>query len=375
MKRVFSFILILFILAFSSVTYASAEPTISAKSAVVMNGLTRDVLYSKNSEKKMSMASTTKIMTSLLLIESGNLDEVVTISKYAAGIEGSSIGLRAGDKVTKRTLLLGMMLESGNDAATAAAEAVSGSLEDFALLMNKRAAEIGMKNSSFVTPSGLDAETHYTTAYDMALLTATALENKEFREVSSIVKTEVEIGGKKHTFTNHHRLLTEYEGCIGVKTGYTRKSGRCLVTAAKRNACLIITVTLNDSNDWEDHKEMLDYGFKNTDTVDITYSDEKPELSVVGSNVSLVELAIPTRQAGIDNQNKKYITAELTVDRFVYAPIAAGQTVGKVKYFYKDILIAEDSVYVGGDIEYSNIQFTDADRFWKNFRLLFSFYK
>ncbi len=377
MKKILSFfVVILFVFSLFPIS-ASAEPTLSAKSAVILNGLTGDVIYSKNADKKLSMASTTKIMTSLLLIESGNLDEEVTVSPLAANTEGSSIGLVAGEKVTKRTLLLGMMLESGNDAATAAAEAVAGSLENFALLMNARAKEIGMENSSFVTPSGLDAEKHYTTAYDMALLMAEALGNKEFRDTTAIVKTEVTLGDgkRKVAFSNHHRLLTEYTGCIGGKTGYTRKSGRCLVTAAKRDAKLIIAVTLSDPNDWQDHKEMLDYGFKKTETLDITYNMTNKELAVVGSDVSLVQLAIPERLAGINEENQKYITATLQTEKFVYAPIAAGQKVGTVKYYYKDILIAEDTVFIGGDVGFSEKEFTDTDRFWRNFRLIFSFYK
>lgn len=357
--------------------HASAEPSVSAKAAVVLNGLTLEVLYEKNADTRLPMASTTKIMTSLLLIESGGLDDTVTVSPKAASTEGSSIGLRAEDRITKHALLLGMLLESGNDAAVAAAEAVSGSTEDFARLMNSRATELGMKNSHFVTPSGLDAEGHYSTAYDMALLTAEAIQSKLFRESIATVKTEVTYGTPLRTavFRNHNRLLTEYSGMLGGKTGYTSKSGRCLVTVARRDAKLIIAVTLNDPDDWSDHKKLLDYGFERTACCDITFRPENSALEVVGGELRLVKLAVPTRLAGINAQGKKYITSAVELLPFAYAPVKAGEIVGSVKYYYKGILIADDSIYIGGDIAAAEKQYSAYESFVRNLRLLLYLYK
>lgn len=354
---------------------ALSVPSVSAKSAVVINGLTREVIYAKNKDERLSMASTTKIMTSLLLIEKGELGKEYTVSAYAAGTEGSSIYLKSGDKITGEGLLAGMMLESGNDAATATAEAVAGSVELFSEMMNERAREIGMQNSNFVTPSGLDADGHYSTAYDMAILTAEALKHKEFREISATVSKKVTFGGTEHTFVNHNRLIKEYEGAIGVKTGYTRKSGRCLVSAALRDGKLIIAVTLSDPNDWEDHKKLLDFGMKEVGLCDITYCGGNLEVPVVGSDISLVSLAVPKRQAGLSSDEKQRINYKIELEGFMYAPVTAGQTAGKVYYYYNDILIATDNLYVGGDIEYTQKAGDTEKDFWRCFRLLFSFFK
>lgn len=376
MKKIICLLLVFFGLPFVP-TYAKAleMPSISAKAAVVINGLTREVIYSKNKDQKLSMASTTKIMTSLLLIESGLLDEEYTVTKEAI-VEGSSIGLKAGDLITGQNLLAGMMLESGNDAATATAIWLSGSTKAFAEKMNQKAKEIGMQNTNFVTPSGLDSDGHFSTAYDMAILTAKALEVKEFREISSTVSLSVTYGTPptKHTFYNHHKLLTEYEGAIGVKTGYTKKSGRCLVSAAQKDGKLIIAVTLSDPNDWEDHKELLDYGMKEVECCDITYQGGDIEVAVVGSDISLVSLAVPKRTAGLSEEEKKHITYKIETEGFQYAPTVAGQVAGKVYYYYKDNLIATDNLYIGGDTPFSNTANPDND-FWRSFRLIFSFFK
>lgn len=376
MKKIICLLLVFFSLPFVP-TYVKAleMPSVSAKAAVVINGLTREVIYSKNKDQKLSMASTTKIMTSLLLIESGLLDEEYTVTKEAI-VEGSSIGLKAGDLITGRNLLAGMMLESGNDAATATAIWLSGSTKAFAQKMNQKAKEIGMQNTNFVTPSGLDSDGHFSTAYDMAILTAKALEVKEFREISSTVSLSVTYGTPptKHTFYNHHKLLTEYEGAIGVKTGYTKKSGRCLVSAAQKDGKLIIAVTLSDPNDWEDHKELLDYGMKEVECCDITYQGGDIEVAVVGSDISLVSLAVPKRTAGLSEEEKKHITYKIETEGFQYAPTVAGQVAGKVYYYYKDNLIATDNLYIGGDTPFSNTANPDND-FWRSFRLIFSFFK
>ena len=236
----------------------------SAEAAAVVDVSSGRILYSKHGDKRMRIASLTKVMTAIVAIEQGNLADLVTVSKNAAGKEGSSIYLKAGEKVSLSTLLYGLMLRSGNDAAVAIAEHVGGSLEGFVFMMNEKAAQLGMTDTHFSNPSGLDEEGHYSTANDLAKLTAYALKNPVFRE---IVKTKVKrLPNPNDTWDyiwgNKNKMLHLYEGADGVKTGYTKLARRCLISSATRGGQQIAAVTLNDSNDWADHARMLDYGFK-----------------------------------------------------------------------------------------------------------------
>ncbi len=235
----------------------------SAVSAIVIETSGNTVIYQKNPHKKLPMASTTKIMTALCAIEAGNIDRTITVDPKAVGIEGSSIYLAKGERLTIRELLYGLMLNSGNDAAAAIAYAVSGSIEDFAALMNQTAQKIGAKNTCFENPSGLDSKNHYTTAYDLAIITSYALKIPAFAEIVSTYKKTIPNGDKDYDrqLKNHNKLLKMYDGATGVKTGYTKKCGRCLVSSAQRDNVELVAVTLNDGNDWMDHMAMLDYGF------------------------------------------------------------------------------------------------------------------
>ena len=215
------------------------------------------------------MASTTKIMTALIAVQSEQLDDVVEITKEMIEVEGSSIYLKAGEKLTLRSLVVGLLLESGNDAANAIAITLAGSKEAFADKMNEVAASLGMKNTHFVTPSGLDDDEHYTTAYDMALLGSAAMRCPEFAAIACRQSMTIDFvePAVRRTFYNHNRLLLEMDGCSGVKTGFTKKSGRCLVSSCERDGILLIAVTLNDPDDWNDHKKMMDYGFSQVEKV------------------------------------------------------------------------------------------------------------
>lgn len=261
-KKIFVVMIMLFGVCAVPEAFA-AEPEISAAAACVMDADNGDILYEKKSDERLPMASTTKIMTALLVIERCDLNGIVTVSANAASAEGSSAYLNAGDRIYARDLLYGLMLNSGNDAAVAAAEYAAGSEEKFTVMMNERAAELGLSNTSFENASGLDGENHYTTAEDLARLACAALENETFREIVSCRSKTITLAqtDNRLTFTNHNRLLAGYEGAIGVKTGFTKKCGRCLVSAAQRGGKTIAAVTLNDGNDWLDHKNLLDYGF------------------------------------------------------------------------------------------------------------------
>ena len=237
---------------------------LSARAAVLIDGKSGKVLFEKNKDERLPMASTTKIMTGLLACESKKMKKVVTVSPVASGTEGSSLWLEPGEKQTLENLTYGLMLRSGNDAAVAIAEYLGGSTEAFALMMNERAKKIGVQNTGFQNPNGLDAEGHFTTAYDLALISREAMKNKKFRKIVSTKSKTIpwESSEWDRSLTNHNKMLWRYEGCNGIKTGFTKKSGRCLVTSAKRGKTELICVTLNAPDDWNDHTKMLDYGFE-----------------------------------------------------------------------------------------------------------------
>lgn len=232
-----------------------------AQSCILLDAYTGEILYRHNIDERLPMASTTKIMTALIALERGKLDEAYTIPASACGIEGSSLYLAAGEVFTLRELLYGLMLESGNDAAEAIALCVGGTKEAFVAAMNEKAAELGLSDTHFDNPHGLSSETHFTTARELAHLTAYALENADFRQIVSTKRYTIE-ATEKHAaryFINHNRLLGSFPSCIGVKTGYTLASGRCLVTASEHDGGRYVVVTLNDRDDFADHRVLLTY--------------------------------------------------------------------------------------------------------------------
>mgnify|MGYP000007292124 FL=1 len=241
------------------ITPAVAEALeVSATAAVLMDADMGQVLYEKNGDRQMLIASTTKIMTALVVLEHAAPDDVITVTPDHMA-EGSSMYLRAGETVRVEELLYGLLLCSGNDAALALTECAGG-LTPFVALMNEKAAALGMAHTSFANPNGLDADGHYSTARDMAVLAAAAVENPAFRRICS--SRSVTIG--QRTMENHNRLLRQVEGCVGLKTGYTRAAGRTLVSCAERDGCRLVAVTLQDGNDWADHAALYDYGFRLT---------------------------------------------------------------------------------------------------------------
>lgn len=241
------------------ITPAVAEALeVSATAAVLMDADMGQVLYEKNGDRQMLIASTTKIMTALVVLEHAAPDDVITVTPNHMA-EGSSMYLRAGETVRVEELLYGLLLCSGNDAALALTECAGG-LTPFVALMNEKAAALGMAHTSFANPNGLDADGHYSTARDMAVLAAAAVENPTFRRICS--SRSVTIG--QRTMENHNRLLRQMEGCIGLKTGYTRAAGRTLVSCTERDGCRLVAVTLRDGNDWADHAALYDYGFRLT---------------------------------------------------------------------------------------------------------------
>lgn len=244
-------------------------PATSAGSVCVMTG-DGVQLAGKADTEFVSIASTTKIMTALLTLEmgEGQLDEPFNVGDEVK-VEGSALGIKPGAEVTLRLLAWGMLLSSGNDAAAAAAMRLGGSFEGFAALMNERAKEIGMENTVFVTPSGLDAENQGSCAKDLALLACKALQNPDFRDICEETNGHMTVGGVEYWMTNHNRLLKEYDGCIGIKTGFTDSAGRCLVSAAEKDGAVMVSVVLHDPDDWADSKTLLDWGFSQLQTKEL----------------------------------------------------------------------------------------------------------
>lgn len=256
----------------SSSSTSSNEPIINSRSAIVLDRNSKLILYGKNENEKRKMASTTKIMTAIIVIENTNLEEITTISSKAAGTGGSRLGLHKNDKISIINLLYGLLLCSGNDAAVALAEFTSGSVENFSILMNNKATELGLTSTHFVTPHGLDNDDHYTTAYELALLADYALKNKTF---SNIVKTKnytIQINNSSKTLSNTNELLGTFEGVYGVKTGFTNGANRCLVTAVKRNNLDLICIVLGadtKKDRTQDSVKLIEYAYKNFELVNV----------------------------------------------------------------------------------------------------------
>lgn len=336
MKKLICLLLLLLVMA-SGFT-AGAIGT-SAEAAVVINGDTGETIYAHNADARLPMASTTKIMTALLLCEHGEFEKEITVTADMLRVEGSSMGLLPGDRVTYHDLLYGMMLASGNDAANVTAISVGGSVEGFVKMMNGKAAELGLKNTHFVTPSGLDADGHYTTAGELALLAKYALANDEFAKAAASETAVLHYGNPpyRRTLKNHNRLLKTFEGAVGVKTGFTKKSGRCLVSAARRNGKLAIAVTLNDPDDWQDHAALLEYGLDSIKQTEYKPKTSSYALPVVGSDTESLLVDIPPFT--VNTLEVSEISCIVRLPKFVYAPVKAGDTLGSAEYSMGDTVL------------------------------------
>ncbi len=300
---------------------------ISAQNAVTIDGETGQVWYSKNPDSKSLIASTTKIMTGLLVCESGELDQEVTIPTQAVGVEGSSMYLKAGEVWTVEQLLYGMMLKSGNDAATALAIAIAGSESDFVEIMNQKAEALGLLGTHFGNPHGLDSAENYGTAMDLAKLASYALKNPVFRQVCSTKSKAV----GQQVLQNHNKMLWRYDGCIGVKTGYTKEAGRILVSSAERNGRTLVAVTINAPDDWNDHQVLLDNGFdKYTEEFSVEQGQVLAQQSIVGGLVDRVACVAETdgTWALLPGEQVEIIPC---VSQFAYAPILCGRKAGIAK--------------------------------------------
>ncbi|WP_122789870.1 D-alanyl-D-alanine carboxypeptidase family protein [Intestinibacillus sp. Marseille-P6563] len=326
--------------------FTGTAGAVSARSAIVLDAQTGAVLFEQNADEILPMASTTKIMTALVALEQGDLDRTYTVKKEYTLVEGSSMYLKEGEEITLRDTLYGLMLMSGNDAALAIAGECGG-LESFVAAMNDKALELGLGNTHFDNPNGLDSANHHTTARELAQLTAYAMQNPTFCE---IVGTAT-YSSNGRTMVNHNKLLRLYPDAIGVKTGYTKKSGRCLVSATERNGRRLIAVTLNDPDDWDDHIVMLDVAFAQFEECTLHEAGQSlGEVPCAGGDVTTLPLsASSTVTAWLTPEEQEALETVVYGRPFVYAPATAGATYGTIEYRLGDHVVAQDTLVFAED--------------------------
>lgn len=312
---------------------SAQEKETSARAAALYEPKTKRFLYSKNENARLPMASTTKIMTALVAAESVPLDRRVIIPKEAVGVEGSSAYLKEGEDFSVEELLYALLLQSANDAAVALAHAVAGSVEGFALMMNDKADALGLSDTNFTNPHGLDDAAHFTTAAELAKIAAAMLENDVLKTICSTKKKTVTSGDTTRVFYNHNKLLNLYDGACGVKTGFTKVSGRCLVGAAERDGVTLVSVTLDAPNDWADHRAMLDLGFQLTENRLIAEKgDFRYTLPVLDSDKECVTAALEGDVRAVLLKTDAAPSADVRLSRFLVAPLSAGDAVGEVVF-------------------------------------------
>lgn len=351
LKRVIQFLSVLLIVCMAP-SFTADAVSVTAECAVLLCADTGEVLFSQNGKMRHSMASTTKIMTALLTLETGEPERAVTVTKKMTAVEGTSMGLLPGDTVTLYGLACGMLLSSGNDAANTAAIALAGSQEMFAERMNDRAAQIGMTQTHFVTPSGLDDDLHYSTAYDMALLGCEAIRNPQFLRICSSKSLTVSYGNPPYhrVLSNHNRLLKLYAPCIGVKTGFTKKSGRCLVSAARRDGVTLVAVTLNAPDDWNDHMSLYEYGFSAVHCAPLESGQTVLTLPVAGGLQNTVQVGFVSAPCAVYDAQEGAVERTVYCKPFVYAPVEQGEIVGKAVYTQSGKVLCEADLVAHKDV-------------------------
>ena len=333
-------------------TASAEEVGTSAKACIIIDEISGRVLLSHNAEAALPMASTTKVMTALLTLELGNLDAPVTCSRNAFGVPGTSIYLAEGETLTLRQMLYGLMLASGNDAATAIAEHIGGTVEDFCRMMTTRAAELGCKNTMFLTPHGLPCEGHYTTAHDLALIAREAMTHPEFREIVGITRATIPWEGRSYdrVLNNKNKLLTTYEGATGIKTGYTKKAGRCLVFGAEREGMRIIGVVLNCWDWFNESARLMDIAFERYEAMTMmTAGESAATIEVVNSNGCTVDAVLSVDLTGVVAKGS-IPQVEINLPDSLDAPIQAGQVIGTVRMLAGGVVVAEVPLVAESDI-------------------------
>lgn len=352
-------------------TEVSEAPKINSRYAIVLDRNSKAAIYGKNETTKTKMASTTKIMTAIVVIENTNLSNIVEISAKAAVTGGSRLKIKKGDKITVNDLLYGLMLRSGNDAAVALAEYVGGSIEGFAVLMNNKAKELGLENTNFVTPHGLDSEEHYTTPYELALLADYALKNEVFVNIVKTKTCSITINGYSRTISNTNELLGNLNGVYGVKTGFTNGAGRCLVTSIKRNNLDVICVVLGADTKkirTVDSVKLIEYTFSNFENIDIKSKIDEEFNSWKNINEGRISIEkgiknginIKLREYTLKNypiQNNTSDKIEIKIDSILnlVAPVEANTKIGTVTVLYNNHNILEIDILTTEEVKKKGI--------------------
>lgn len=361
MKKLLSVISIFLILLFLFPIFipVSAEMSISAQSACLIEAESGKAIYSKNADKRMHMASTTKVMTAIVAIESGiSLDTIFKTPVEAVGVEGSSVYLAENEKITFEALLYSLLLASANDAAVAIAIQVAGSVEAFVNLMNAKAQELGLSNTHFTNPHGLYDKEHYTTAHDIARLMAYAMKNEKFATITaSQRKVFAREGEGVRVLINHNKLLKTYDGVIGGKTGFTKKSGRCLVSVAERDGLRLIAVTLNAPDDWRDHATLYDFGFDNYEIRKIPPTNLS--LPVISGKKDTINLT--SSELSIFISKNANIITKVEIPRWIFAPVHEGEKIGNVVYYLNGKKVASSPIIATEAIEQMQPKFNFFD--------------
>ena len=337
MKTVKIILVTFFLIMYTGIGVLAAPPHTTGQSSVLMDGGSKRILYEQNSREKLPMASTTKIMTAIVALENSKLDEKITIAPEASGVEGSSIWLSPGETHTLEDLLYGLMLRSGNDAATAIAIHIGGTVEGFAQLMNETAVKIGATDTRFLNPHGLHEEGHYTTAYDLALITAYGFQYPAFEAIVSAKYRTIPWEGHQwsRAMKNKNKILWSYEGANGVKTGFTKKAGRCFVGSSKREDMQLIAVVLNCGPMFEESTALMDYGFQHFQHVTLVEKGQAvEELPVVkGQQDDVALIAEQEYRVPLTEEEIGQITTNIVIPDELEAPVDKGQWVGTYQIF------------------------------------------
>ncbi len=349
---------VIFCFAFTANCFGSEkEPNVNALSAVLIDADTGRVLWGKNENEPMAMASTTKIMTAIVTLENADINEKVTVSENAARAPKVKMNLQAGEELTLEQLLYALLMQSSNDAAVAIAENVGGSVEEFCEMMNRKAVELGCRDTEFVTPNGLDKGNHHSTAYDMAIIGAYAIKNDEFIRISNTQNVSFASNKKSYSIVNKNQLLNSYEGAIGIKTGFTGKAGHCFVGAAKRGNVTLVSVVLasgwgsaGKARKWSDTKEILNYGFDNYKKYSII--GNSIDVYVDKARINKTTLKYEKSVELLLNESEvKNVLFKNNVPEMLEAPVTKGERVGTGEIYIGDFKAAEIGIVTDESIE------------------------
>ncbi|HHU42877.1 MAG: D-alanyl-D-alanine carboxypeptidase family protein [Bacillota bacterium] len=355
---IFFLCLSIFALSIFTVKPDGVKTYAASTGMAVVEVTTKRTLFESNANQRMPMASTTKAMTALVVLENSELDEMVTVPRQAVGVEGSSIYLKEGEKLTVKELLYGLMLRSGNDAAVALALHVGGSLDGFANMMNEKAKQLGLKNTHFTNPHGLHDDNHYTTAYDLAICSAYAMQNKDFAEIVGAKSYTINSPQGKRYLVNKNKILTTYEGGTGVKIGFTKKAGRCLIASSEREGLKVVAVVLNCGPMFQECSRLMDKAHNEYKMVKVFEKGERlSKLLVDGGREKFVDAVInedimlPMKKDGSDKFSFKLILPDK-----LDAPIKKDMKVGEIEISLNDCLHFSQSIYTIKDINKKGVR-------------------